>query len=354
MWPFRKTERRNFTEFGAAASAAAALGTTVEADVASTAAAAVAIGILSRTFASAEISPSVERTGLTAAVLAEIGGAFIGAGESVWLIEVDGGGVRLSRAASWLITGTGPNPAGWRYELMLPGPSMIERVIVPSEAVLHPRINMPASAPHRGRSPLAMAGFTAKALANAERSLAEELSGPSGLLIPAPLEALGAIREDGTDPLSELEGQIGKLNGGTALVPTLARTELTGGAGVAADWRSVRIGANPPDSVVTLRGDGHNAMLAACGIPPALFASGMQANAAREALRQYLHATVSPIARVLETEAKTKLEADVTLDFTALHASDVQGRARSFKALVDGGMALPDAAAASGILIGED
>ena len=351
---FRRLEKRNFTVSALDRAANAALGIASEADVAGTAAATVAAGTYGRAFAAAEVSPSVERTGLTPAAMAQIGAAFISHGESVWLISIEGGEVRLHRAASWLITGTGPDPDNWRYDLMLPGPSQIERVIVPAEAVLHPRVNMDPSAPHRGRSPLALAGYSAAALANTERQLAEELSGPSGMLIPAPLDALGSVREDGTDPLGALEAAIGSLAGGTALVPTLSRAELTGGAGVAADWRSVRIGANPPESVVTLRGDGHDALLAACGVPPQLFSGGAQANSAREALRQFLHLAISPVARVLEVEARTKLEAAVALDFTALHASDVQGRARSFKSLVDGGMSLQDAAAASGILIGED
>ena len=354
MWPFRKLEKRDFTVSATDRAMNAALGIGSEAGVIGTAAATVAVGTYGRAFAAAEVAPSTERTGLTPAVMAQIGGAFISNGESVWLISIVGGGVRLHRAASWLITGIGPDPDNWRYDLTMPGPSGIERMIVPAEAVLHPRANMDPSAPHRGRSPLSLAGYSAAALANAERQLSEELSGPTGQVVPAPVEALGSVRADGTDPLGALEAAIGNLRGQTALVPTLSRTELTGGAGVAADWRSVRIGANPPESVVTLRGDGHNAILAACGVPPQLFSGGAQANSAREALRQFLHLAISPVARVLEDEARAKLETDVSLNFTSLHASDVQGRARSFKALVDGGMSLPDAAAASGILIGED
>ena len=354
MWPFRKLEKRNFTVSATDRAMNSALGIASEAGVVGTAAATVAVGTYGRAFAAAEVAPSTERTGLRPAVMAQIGAAFISHGESVWLISIAGGGVRLHRAASWLITGIGPDPDNWRYDLTMPGPSGIERMIVPAEAVLHPRANMAPSAPHRGRSPLALAGYSAAALANAERQLAEELSGPVGRLIPAPLESLGPVREDGIDPLSDLEASLGALSGGTALVPTLARVEFTGGAGTASDWRSVRIGADPPESVVTLRGDGHNAILAACGVPPQLFSGGAQANSAREALRQFLHLAISPVARVLEDEARTKLETDVSVSFTNLHASDVQGRARSFKALVDGGMSLPDAAAASGILIGEN
>ena len=66
-------------------------------------------------------------------------------------------------------------------------------------------------------------------------------------------------------------------------------------------------------------------MLAAAGIPPGLFAS-REATGLRESLRQCLHLCISPHARVLESEAREKLQADVKLDFTAIAASDIQGR----------------------------
>ena len=67
-----------------------------------------------------------------------------------------------------------------------------------------------------------------------------------------------------------------------------------------------------------------------------------------------MHTGVAPNARVIEAEARDKLMAEVSLDFTNLHASDVQGRARAFASMVNGGMALADAAAASGILIDDE
>ena len=353
MWPFTRTEKRDFTQITSDRALNAAIGNTALADVTSTAAAAICMGIYARTFAAAEVSPGIERTGLTPAVMAEIGMALIASGESVWLIDVAGGMVSLLRASSWMISGRGPDPSGWRYELTLSGPTMQQVVSVPSDGVIHPRVNMAPMSPHQGRSPLVLAGFSATALAGAERQLSQELSGAVGRLIPAPLDSLSAVRDDGTSPLSDLEAALASLKGRSALVPSLQRDALSGG-GQPTDWRSVRIGADPPESVVTLRQDGHNAILSACGVPPALFSAGSQANSAREALRQFLHTAVAPNARVIEAEARDKLMADVTLDFTGLHAADIQGRARSFKSLVDGGMSLSDAAAASGILIADD
>lgn len=344
---FRKREKRDFTVTSTDRAIAAAFGNTDTADVVGTAAATAAGGIIGRAFAAASVMPSVERTGLTPVVLAELASAFVFNGESVWVIDVDNGRVRLYRASSWDIAGTGPS--GWRYQVTLPGPTGQVIRTVPAEGIVHPRVNCASAAPHRGRSPLELAGFSAKALANAERQLSEELSGPVGRLIPAPLDSLDRVDDKGNSPLDKLEASLAILKGRSALVPSMSRnwTDVQGAS--VGDWKSQRIGADPPESVVKLRMDGHNQLLAAAGVPPGVFEAS-EATGLRESLRQFLHVTIGPLARVLETEASDKLGVKVALDFTALHASDVQGRARAFKSMVDGGMTLADAAAASGIL----
>ena len=352
MWPFSKTEKRALGDgyTRAVVDRILALHTGDRADVGATAAAAAAAGIVGRSFAAAAVEPSVERTGLDAEVLAQVGASLITAGESVWLIEVDQAGVNLVRASSWDIVGTGH--MNWRYRVTIPGPSNTRDYNVPEQQVLHPRVNCSANEPHRGRSPLALAGVSAEALANAERQVSEELSGPVGRLIPAPLDQLeGGDDDDDDDPLTELEKSLANLKGRSALVPSMARDWGGGPPGNAGDWQSRRIGADPPDSVVKLRQDGHFAVLAACGIPPMLFASTGQSQASREALRQFLHLTVAPMGKVVQIEATRKLAVPVALDFAPLHASDVQGRARAFQSLVGGGMEVERAARLSGLLI---
>ena len=342
----KRRERRDFTVTSTDRAVAAAFGSTDTADVTGTSAATTAMGFMGRSFAAAAVMPSVERTGLNPAVLAEIGAAFVSAGESVWLIEVVNGRVKLYRAASWDLEG---GPFEQTYRVTIPGPTRQVDRVVPSEGVLHPRINCSTIAPFRGRSPLELAGFSASALANAERQLSQELSGSVGRLIPAPLDQLDQDDAEGNNPLDELETSIANLKGRSALVPSMSGGWKDTQGGNVGDWRSQRIGADPPDSVVELRRDGHAQMLAAAGVPPGLFGA-QEATGLREALRQFLHTTVSPLARVLETEASEKLGVPVEFDFTALNASDVQGRARAAKALVDAGFSLAEAAAASGIL----
>ena len=349
MWPFgRKPEKRDFTQITSDRAVATAIGNTDFADVTGTAAATAASGAVGRAFAAASVRPSIQRTGLTSSVLAQIGAAFIWGGESVWAIDVQGSMVRLYRASSWDIQGTGP--ADWRYNVTLPGPTGQIVRAVPAEGILHPRVNCSAMAPHRGRSPLELSGFSAKALANAERQISEELSGPVGRLIPAPLDQLDQEDADGVSPLDELERSLANLKGRSALVPSMsAQWRDSASGGNVGDWTSRRIGADVPSSVVELRRDGHNQLLAAAGVPPGLFEAS-DATGLRESLRQFLHVTISPLARILQDEAMEKLAAMVELDFTALHASDVQGRGRAFKSMTDGGMSVEDAQKAAGLL----
>ena len=58
---------------------------------------------------------------------------------------------------------------------------------------------------------------------------------------------------------------------------------------------------------------------------------------------------VVPMARLLEHELREKLEADVRLSFDP-YALDIAGRAGAFAKLVAGGVTVPEALAASGLL----
>ena len=73
--------------------------------------------------------------------------------------------------------------------------------------------------------------------------------------------------------------------------------------------------------------------------------------ARREAWRQFLFGSLSPVARTVAEEFRAKLEiSDLRFEFDALRASDLTGRARAFQSLVGGGMAVDKAAALGGLL----
>ena len=74
----------------------------------------------------------------------------------------------------------------------------------------------------------------------------------------------------------------------------------------------------------------------------------------REAWRRYGHAFLTPIGGIVAAELAEKLDAPgLALDFSALFASDITGRARAFTSMVQAGMDVEKAAALSGLLAEE-
>ena len=243
LWPFSKTEKRDFTVSYVERMIAAANNQTL--DAGQTAAAVIASGTIGRCFSAASVEPNLQSTGLNASVLDNIGRSFVLRGESVWYMDAMNGELVLFQAASWDIKGDGPDETNRQYQLELPGPTGNIQKKVPSGDVLHFRINVASSLPHRGQSPLAMAGYSAALLSAAESSLADELGGPLGQLLPVPMDELG-VKEDGSDPLDELEQTLASLKGRSALVSSASRSWGEGTATQSSDWVSRRLGADPP------------------------------------------------------------------------------------------------------------
>ena len=84
----------------------------------------------------------------------------------------------------------------------------------------------------------------------------------------------------------------------------------------------------PPAAEVELLARAFTEALSACGVPPTLFSDRSDGTAQRESFRRYLHSTLDPIAKLISAELSTKLETEVDVDLSAIHAADVQGRAR--------------------------
>ena len=344
MWPFSKPkveERASYTEAAITAIVEGAGGST-PADYRETAAAQAAASLVARSLAIAEIDGATPaRTGLTGAMLHDLGAALILEGEAVYRIDVSQGGtVTLSRASDWDITG-GPDPQSWRYRIKIAGPTRDAETILPAAAVFHPRVNASPSEPHKGRSPIGLAAQSARMAAGIERQFGNEAQQPSGQVLPHPENV-------GETILTEIKGDLQKMAGRTMLVPSMASGWGEGKAGAPADWSPRRLGFNPPEGALRAREDVYSHLLATAGVDPSLFSTGSQ-TAKREALRAFLHSTLQPLADVIATEARVKLMADISFSFDRLFASDIQGRARAFKSLVDGGMSVEQAAKATGL-----
>ena len=340
MWPFGKIEHReSATDAIVSSLLSQAAGSSVPPSVEALGAVEAAAGLWSRAFASATVEPSTTATrALTPSVLAAIGRGLAVSGEVVFQLDVNGA-VELIQASSWKVSG-GLRPESWRYvlELPLPGGGAIKSTL-PAESVLHIRYATRPRAPWVGVSPLGMASETQALAGWIERRLAEETSTATSYVLPLPESRAGS---DG------LKADIKKGAGRLHIVDT---TVTAWGDGTASaprqDWGTKRLGADPPDSLGKLRDSVRSDVLGAYGIPNTVFGSG---GAAREAYRQFLASTITPVSKIAVEELSAKLATPtLTLDFRELRAADIAGRARACGVLINAGMDQAEAAEATGL-----
>ena len=266
-------------------------------------------------------------------------------GENVHLIELNQKGLRLAPAGSWDVRGQ-DDPDSWYYRLDLFGPSGNRTVLVPARQVVHVRYSVDPARPWLGLSPLAWARETGRLHAEVEKLLANEVAGVSGYLLPVPTNP-GSPEEDDSE-LAELRGDIRQLAGRTTLV--IETTSAGWGQGPSerplSDWKSQRLGANPPEVLALLRSDSALSVIASCGIPVELVVGGA-GNAASLAYRRWTRGALAAMAETVAGELREKLELpSLSLSFDKLDPVDIgqvtartlQSRAGAVKTLVDAGI----------------
>ena len=307
-----------------------------------------AAGLVARAFASARVEgPAEYVSALSPSLLALVGRALMRYGETVLAIDLRAGRIMLSPSQNHNVTG-GYDPASWRYWVHLPGPSTTNsRRDVPADGVLHFRYAVDPSRPWEGIGPLQSASLAGRLSAATMGMLADEAGGPRGYVAPLPNTDGGDGGED--DPNAELKSDLKTLNGGLALVESMANDWQSGNPRAPRrDWAVSRLGADPPAGLVDLSAQATREVLAACGLSPGLF-DARAAAAAREAWRQALFGVIAPLGRLVEAELQAKLDGGISLSWDELRASDIQGRARAFRSLTgaEGGI---DAAKAAEIV----
>lgn len=352
-WPWQKAETREasggYTEIISRLIEAQAAGTTQQASA--TAAMEAAAGALSRAFASATVdAPDDIAEALSPRCLALIGRDLIRVGESLHVIRMMGGRLRFVPCSTWYFEGDA-DPTTWLCTATAYGPSGSTTWRVPWGSVIFTEWGSPTARPYHGLGPAAWAAETARLSANAERSLADEASGPVAGLLPVP-EGQGDGDDDDDDPLAPLREDLRKARGRAVLVETTRSGYGEGKtAAPARDWDPRYLHPSPTETMVKLSDAAFARVLAACGCSPALF-DDSDGTAKREALRQFFLGTVQPLARILETEATEKFGVPVRLRFD-LYNVDLAGRAQAFQKLVAGGVAVNEALATSGLLADE-
>ena len=334
-------ETRQDTDYGdalLAAIVAQAQGTKgpIKARVGAVAAAA---GWWARAFASAKLTPGIVADAFGPALRGYTGRQLILRGEVVFVLD-GAGGLSLTPAASWDVKG-GADPSTWTYKATINGPSQAVVLEVPASRILHLMYQRSESHPWRGVGPLSDCQETHNLAMALETRLRQEVGGPVGMAIPTP---------DG-GKTSGLEADVNTMRGEVRLTPSVANNWQSGAQGAPrTDWRSLRIGAEPPEVLARLRGDTGRDILAACGVPGGLVGQ-TDGTTLREQLRQFLHIGVNPVAGELADTIARTFDLDAfDFDFSPLMASDLSGRARSFGQLVKGGMDLDKAARLTNLL----
>ncbi len=353
-WPWQRRETREavggYTEIIGRLIESQAAGTTQQASA--TSAIEASSGLLSRAFASATVeAPDDIAEAISPRCLAQIGRDLVRVGESLHVIRMMGGRVRLVPCSTWYFEG-GADPDDWLATCTAYGPSGSSTWRVPWSSVIFAAWGSPTARPYHGLGPTSWAAETARLAANAERALADEAGGPVAALLTVP-EGNDAGSDDDDDPLAGLRADIAAARGRTLLLETTSSGYGDGKANAPArDWDPRHLHPSPTDAMVKLADAAFARVVAAAGCSPALF-DDSDGTSKREALRQFYIGTVSPLAKILETELSEKFGVRVRLRFD-MHNYDLAGRAAAFQKLVAGGVAVNEALVTAGLLAGED
>ena len=291
----------------------------------------IAAGLWQRSFSAAEVEPSGVIADLLTPWLGTIGRALVLTGDITFAIDT-GDGLALVLASSSTVSGS-YNPAEWRYDLSLPGPSSTVTRTYGADRVLHLQYAQSRKSPWLGISPLEASGTTKLLLETIEQKLAQEFGASQGHLMPVP----------NIQAAQQLQVDIDNLRGETKLVESTNQSWGSGLQGVpTGDHQPRRIGAAVPDSSVMLRRQVEETVLAACGIPQSVL-SGGDGTSAREGARLFLYGTIQPVADQIARVVSRHFGQPVRFNFSRLMASDISSRSRAVGSFVQAGMSLEDA-----------
>ena len=278
---------------------------------------------------------------VTPRVLGMIGRDLVRVGESLHVIRMNAGGLRLVPASTWYWEGNA-DPATWRCTATCYGPSGSTTWRVPFSGVVFTTWGEPTARPYHGLGPGAWASESARLHLNAERGLANEAGGPAALMLPVP-DGQDTESDDDSDPNAKLRADIKAAKGRALLLETTASGYGEGRASAPLrDWQQSRLGPAPPESLVSLADSASNRMLAAAGVPPSLFVDS-DGTSQREAVRRWHMNVCVPVTRMLEAELRDKLDAPDLAIAHDSYALDLVSRAQVVDKLVKAGVPIATA-----------
>ena len=325
-----ETRQANYTDTvvaGLVASASAAGPSSVSL----TAAAEIARSQWGRAFAAARSDV------LDPAQLEMIGRALCGVGEIVFL-RARG---ELIPVAAHDVFGIGPRPDDWQYRVTVNAPvGQLTRSVGYGD-VAHFRVRATPDAPWQGRSAWAACQTTAALAARLETSLANEQRSGVGAVVAVP-DAQKADEDGVTAALMTAKGSI--------LLATARRQWMPG-----PDEGPVAVSGNRRDSGLHHRQVKLSyaaASWAASSQRRVCPGSGRTGHAILGLARRFpavLFGTIAPVGRIVALEAQRSLGGSGSLDWSALSASDITGRARAFASLIKSGMDVDEAKRVAGL-----
>ena len=226
----------------------------------------------------------------------------------------------------------------WSYKIERPGPRSTETTIRPQESVLNFRLRPSARSPWKG-SPALPGGNTTAALFNKmEAQLISEAA-----MKPARVLGAGFSKEQREQVSRGLEAA------GIVVFP-LGRT--------GSDTRAVHagsIGGEFTPAGVELFGQVGAMICTVLGCPPDLIQGGGSDTSSKESFRRFALSTIGPLLQIVMTEW-TRLVGPMEFDLDRLRAADavsisraIGSKAKAVQALVQSGMALPEALSVVGI-----
>ena len=301
----------------------------------------IASSLYSRAFSSARTETD-SPDWLDSDALGTIAGHVVNRGEVVCFVESG----ELFISSNYKIRG-GYSKRSWEYDVVLSTPNNKDYKFtkITFDKIAHIRWSRSSKKRWMGLNGYGRAIYCGKLLANLEKSLCNEVSSPSGYLLPVP---------SADESVEETAKTLQQLKGGTALVETSAEGHGRGKEfAPMKDWEVKRIGANPPQTLVTLYDYALRASLASLGVPIELVISA-DGTGKREAWRQFLWGSVVPLSKRVEEELSKLSSERIILNFDELQASDISGRARAFQSLVGGGMDVDEALAVTGLVVNDD
>ena len=326
-------------------------------DVLSTSAVEVAAGAWQRALQGCTVrAPEWAARAITPRYLGMVGRSLIVDGEHLSVIDMTDGQLTLIPSASWHYEG-GERPGTWYCRATTYGPSTSVTRVIPAAGVVHHVWGSRPSIPYVGRGPLAGAHRSTRLQAETERSLADEHGGPiANLLVTPEGERLAADPDDpDDDPIARVRTAVNDARGRAVLLETTAGGGAAGPtAAPRRDWDPRRIGPAPTEASVIAQKQLWGQLLAAAGVPAAVFDADAAGTARKESYRLFFELGVEPVAKAIEAELTEKLEVRVRLDFGPLAAKDIAIRAKVFRDLARAGRTTDEAAALSGMLLPDE